>query len=114
MSDFEALDLALLDGYMESLGKDIVEQMLALYLQQSVEYIENISAAVAQDSQTLWQESCHKMKGAAASAGLLALHTKLVEIEKSTESLAVKSEYINTISQLNDEGLQAFKLWLNA
>lgn len=113
MSDFKELDLNLLNDYMDSLGKDIVEQMLNLYIQQSIEYIDNIGKAVAADSQSLWQESCHKMKGAAASAGLLSVHAKLVTIEKSSEDTAVKSAYINELEALNEQALVVFKSWLN-
>ena len=112
MSNFEKLDLTLLNDYLGSLGKDIVEQMLALYIQQSVEYIDNISQSANIGDQQAWQESCHKMKGAAASAGLLEVHAKLVAIEKSPESTAVKLDYIEALKALNEEALIVFKLWL--
>lgn len=112
MSEFEKLDLTLLNDYLGSLGKDIVEQMLSLYIQQSVEYIENISQAATSEDQQAWQESCHKMKGAAASAGLLEVHAKLVAIEKSVDSVSQKLAYIEELKVLNEEALAVFKLWL--
>lgn len=114
MSDFKALDLTLLNDYMDSLGKDIVKQMLALYIQQSEEYIDNISLAAHDDCQKSWQESCHKMKGAAASAGLLDVHSQLVNIEKSTESQNVKLGYIQELKTLNADGLEIFQSWLES
>lgn len=114
MEDFKALNLELLDGYIDSLGKDIVEQMFNLYVSQSIEYMGKITQAMESGSQIDWQESCHKMKGAAASAGLLLVHGKLVDIEKSSESLLVKADHIKALNTLNEEAIDAFKVWLSA
>ena len=66
------LDLDLLQGYIDNLGKAVVEQMLQLYISQSAIYIDDIRSNVSDDKQKLWQESCHKMKGAAGSVGLFS------------------------------------------
>lgn len=113
MSDFKELDLNLLNGYMESLGKGILEKMLALYIQQSVEYIDSIHKAADGGSQDLWQGSCHKMKGAAGSAGLLKVHAKLSSIEKSLENKEYKLNQIKELTVLNEQAITEFQSWIS-
>ncbi len=113
MSNFSQLDSELLSGYLDNLGKDIVQQMLDLYVQQSVIYLKDIEEAVEQASQELWQERCHKMKGATGSAGLTALHAFLVTIEKSTESWVEKRKQLAQLSELNRQAIDEFNLWFS-
>ena len=112
MSKIEQLDINLLEGYLNSLGQDIVQQMLDLYIQQSITYIHDITDAVTQESQELWQERCHKMKGATGSVGLISLHAKLVIIEKLTDSWTEKNKYVEELVTANDQAVSAFKQWL--
>ncbi len=106
------LDVKLLQSYLDSLGIDIVEQMFELYQKQVVLYVNDIESAQQTNSQELWQESCHKMKGAAASVGLSDLHSKLVKIEKSRTEKQDKAELVNRLKQDNENAMTAFKLWL--
>ncbi len=108
------LDVELLHGYLDSLGKNIVEQMFALYRQQVVIYLGDIESAQQADSQELWQESCHKMKGAAASVGFSALHGKLIVIEKNSAEKQEKAELVNCLKQENEHAITAFQQWLEA
>ncbi|MCJ8318940.1 MAG: Hpt domain-containing protein [Colwellia sp.] len=108
------LDETLLTSYVNDLNKDIVKQMIELYIQQSEIYFNDINKAVVQQSNALWQEHCHKMKGAAGSVGLKKLHTYLAEVEKSQASSVDKSAIMAQINQLNTSGITAFNLWLNA
>jgi HPt (histidine-containing phosphotransfer) domain-containing protein len=112
VNKIEQLDVNLLDGYLDSLGQDIVQQMLDLYIQQSITYIHDINDAVTQESQELWQERCHKMKGATGSVGLVFLHAKLVAIEKLTGVWSEKNMYASELTVVNDQGINAFKQWL--
>jgi HPt (histidine-containing phosphotransfer) domain-containing protein len=112
VNNIEQLDVNLLDGYLESLGLDIVEQMLALYIQQSITYLDDISDSLEQESQTLWEERCHKMKGATGSVGLLAAHAKLVAIEKISDQWAEKSTHMSELIEINRKAIDAFKTWL--
>ena len=112
MNNIEQLDVNLLDGYLESLGLDIVEQMLDLYIQQSIIYLEDISDSLEQKSQELWEERCHKMKGATGSVGLLAAHAKLVVIEKISDQWAEKSTHMLELVEINREAIDTFKKWL--
>ncbi|WDE08425.1 Hpt domain-containing protein [Thalassomonas viridans] len=86
--------------------------MLDLYMQQSRLYLDEISAAVTEDSQDKWQDRCHKMKGAAGSIGLKQLHAKLVVAEKFTEGQNQKRQLLTEILALNDSAVAAFKSWL--
>lgn len=107
------LDIALLQGYVDSLGKNIVEQMFALYQQQAKVYLADIKHAQVADDSQLWQEHCHKMKGASASVGLLQLHKQLVALEKSTVSQAEKAECFLVLENENQRAINEFQNWLN-
>ncbi|WP_206485208.1 Hpt domain-containing protein [Thalassotalea sp. G2M2-11] len=108
------LDTTLLAGYMDNLGKEIVQQMLDLYSQQSVVYLQDIDQALTDKSQQQWQECCHKMKGATGSAGLIDVHAKLVDIEKLTDSWSEKQIHFTELSQLNTAAIDAFNQWLES
>ena len=112
VSDEQWIDLELLSGYLENLGTDTLRQMMDLYVEQSKHYLNDISAALAEDDQSLWQEHCHKMKGAAASAGLVVVHALLVDIEKSTEPQAVKQNLLKQLQDDNIQSIAAFNGWL--
>jgi len=112
VNNIEQLDINLLDGYLDSLGSDIVQQMLDLYIQQAITYIDDITDSIEQESQELWQERCHKMKGATGSVGLLDAHAKLVKIEKLSGSWAEKSIYLAELVVANKDSIDAFKVWL--
>ncbi|MFT5758102.1 MAG: HPt (histidine-containing phosphotransfer) domain-containing protein [Alteromonadaceae bacterium] len=112
MGEVNQLDLSLLQGYLDNLGKDIVQQMLELYTQQSKLYLIDIESNILAEEQSLWQGACHKMKGAAGSVGLLAVHKTLVDIEQSTASADEKSAFIKALITLNNRAINAFKHWL--
>ena len=114
MTPTQQLDLTLINGYLEVLDMDVIEQMLDLYIQQSALYLEVINRAVVDTDQKAWQEQCHKMKGSAASAGLFLVHQKLIAIEKSTEGWQAKAEHLRTLDSLNQEAIEAFQQWLAA
>jgi len=113
VNKIEQLDINLLDGYIDSLGQSIVQQMLDLYIQQSITYIHDIADAVIQESQELWQERCHKMKGATGSVGLVSLHAKLVTIEKLSDSWPEKKVLSEELIVENEQAVYAFRQWLS-
>ncbi|TWX68880.1 phosphorelay protein [Colwellia demingiae] len=106
------LDLELLQGYLDSLGKTIVEQMFALYCQQVEIYLNDIENAQLNDSLTGWQDHCHKMKGAAASVGMYQLHGQLKLLEKTEVSKEKKSVLLKELRLSNEHAILAFKNWL--
>ncbi|MCH2057294.1 MAG: Hpt domain-containing protein [Thalassotalea sp.] len=112
MAEIQEFDQALIQGYLENLGVSVVERMLDLYIQQSAIYLQEIEQAIATESQDDWQESCHKMKGAAASFGLMNIHAFMADIEKSTLPWAEKDQLIEQASELNVEAIESFKAWL--
>jgi HPt (histidine-containing phosphotransfer) domain-containing protein len=112
VSDKGFLDLTLLEGYIESIGREIVVQMLELYIQQSKIYLEAISKASIGDSQTEWHDACHKMKGAAGSVGLKKVHAKLVVIENLTAGSALKRQEVIELKELNHKSIGIFQTWL--
>jgi HPt (histidine-containing phosphotransfer) domain-containing protein len=112
VNNINQLDTDLLAGYIANLGKDIVQQMLDLYVQQSVIYLQDIKQSMIDESQSLWQEHCHKMKGAAGSVGLLAVYDSLVKIEKSADDWPLKSKTCESLNALNQAGITTFRAWL--
>jgi len=106
------LDLLLLQSYMDSLGKNIVEQMFVLYKQQAVIYLTDIEKAQLVGSTALWQEHCHKMKGAAASAGLSRLHDFLVGLEKTKARQGEKVALLAELKNENKEAIDALEQWI--
>ncbi len=106
------LDLELLEGYLDSLGKTIVEQMFALYCQQVEIYLNDIESAQLNDSLSGWQEHCHKMKGATASVGMYQLHGQLKLLEKTDVSKEKKSVLLRELRLSNEQAIVAFKKWL--
>lgn len=113
MSENTHLDTVLLGGYLDNLGESIVQQMLDLYLGQSVIYINDIASATSVEQQQEWQEYCHKMKGAAGSVGLLLVHKKLVEIEKSEVNEESKKTMVDDLKELNQDATNIFITWLS-
>ena len=113
MSENTHLDTVLLSGYLDNLGESIVQQMLDLYLGQSIIYINDIESATSADKQKEWQEFCHKMKGAAGSVGLLQVHKKLVEIEKVEVNEESKKIMVSDLKELNQNATNIFSTWLS-
>jgi len=112
MTTTQHLDLSLINGYLDALDLTVIEQMLALYTQQSELYLTAIASTVVAADQKAWQEQCHKMKGSAASAGLSQVHQKLAVIEKSTEDWQTKAQYLQSLVLLNQQAITAFQHWL--
>jgi HPt (histidine-containing phosphotransfer) domain-containing protein len=112
VSEINQLDLSLLQGYLDNLGNNVVQQMLDLYIQQSKIYLIDIENNVSAEKQVAWQDSCHKMKGAAGSVGLLIVYNTLVEIEKSTILADEKMVYVKELVALNNNAISAFREWL--
>ncbi len=112
MGEVNQLDLSLLQGYLDNIGKDIVQQMLELYVQQSKIYLVDIENNILVEKQNTWQGACHKMKGAAGSVGLLTVHKTLVELETSTAPADVKATCVKALVTLNNDAISVFKNWL--
>ena len=108
------LDLELLQGYLDSLGKTIVEQMFALYCQQAEIYLNDIERAQLNESLTGWQEHCHKMKGAAASVGMYQLHGQLKLLEQTDVSTNKKAVLLVELKTSNEQAIVAFQNWLKS
>ena len=113
LSNDKQLDIALLQSYLENLSTDIIEKMLALYIDQSQVYLNDIMLSVTSQSQEVWRDSCHKMKGAAGSVGLLKVHQQLALLEKSTESWETKKSAIEQVVTLNKQAIALFREWLS-
>lgn len=111
-SELIQLDFDLLDGYLASLGIDVVDKMLALYRQQVVIYLADIEKSLQCQSGESWQSHCHKMKGAAGSVGLKSLHAKLAFMEKITADKAEKAQQLVELKDHNQQALANCDTWL--
>jgi len=106
------LDIELLQGYLDSLGKAIVEQMFSLYCQQVEIYLKDIENAQINNSASEWQEHCHKMKGASASVGMCQLHGLLKVLEHTEATQEKKADLLTSLKAENEQASLAFKDWL--
>jgi len=106
------LDSELLDGYVQSLGVGVVKKMFDLYRQQVTIYLKDIESAMLNSKAQLWQEHCHKMKGAAGSVGLKALHSRLKLMEKTTASTSDKAHQLAELKAHNKQAMADFKNWV--
>jgi len=113
-SDLPTLDHALLDSYVQTLGKAVIEQMFMLYCQQSLIYLLNIEESLLSDDTELWREHCHKMKGAAGSVGLKALHARLTYMESSSECVNKKAQQLAELRVHNKQVMDDFEYWLSS
>jgi len=107
------LDIELLQGYLDSLGKAIVEQMFSLYCQQVKIYLKDIENAQLNDSLSGWQEHCHKMKGASASVGMSQLHRLLKVLEHTEATQEQKALLLEELKQANIKAMNTFSGWLD-
>lgn len=106
------LDNELLDGYVQSLGIEVVKKMFALYRQQVTIYLEGIEDSLLCGNGPLWQEHCHKMKGAAGSVGLKALHLRLKSMEKTTANSSEKTHQLAELKVHNQQAIVEFSNWI--
>jgi HPt (histidine-containing phosphotransfer) domain-containing protein len=106
------LDHDLLDDYLQSLGVEVIKKMLALYRQQMVIYLIDIEKSLQSNNAELWQEHCHKMKGAAGSIGLKSLHTQLALMEKTSADTTEKAQQLTELKDHNQQALANFNAWL--
>ena len=134
------LNIELLQGYQDSLGGIIIAKMIALYEEQSKCYLNDIELALpiqhidtpkvltgdaliqnelltttsddkSAESYCAWKTSCHKMKGASASVGLLEVYEISKKMEKMDGSRDEKIALFIQLKQKNKEGIEAFLAW---
>ncbi len=108
------LDIELLDGYLQGMGSEVVKKMFTLYQQQVLIYLKDIERSLLCDNAKLWQEHCHKMKGAAGSVGLIALFERLKLMEKTTEDKKSKTAQLIALKIHNEQAIDDFDTWLNS
>jgi len=108
----QVLDIGTLNDYLQSLGKDAMKRSAQLFAQLLPGYMNKLMETAVQRQEKDFQEAAHKLKGAAASVGLLwvqqqakrmeqeqinwqGLERQLVDFHLKTEQhLAALSEYI--------------------
>lgn len=83
-SDTQVLDLVTLQDYMQSLGPDAMKRSAQLFAQLLPGYINKMIEAAVQQHPDDFKESAHKLKGAAASVGLLWVQRQAKKFEQET------------------------------
>ncbi|KKO44738.1 histidine kinase [Arsukibacterium ikkense] len=81
-SDNQVLDVATLQDYLQSLGPDAMKRSAQLFAQLLPGYINKMIEAAVQQHQDDFKESAHKLKGAAASVGLLWVQRQAKKFEQ--------------------------------
>ena len=80
----QLLDQATLNDYIQSLGKDAVKRSAQLFAQLLPGYMNRLMETAVQRHLTEFQEAAHKLKGAAASVGLLWVQQQAKRFEQET------------------------------
>ena len=111
-NDNQILDTDILNDYLQSLGKDAIRRSVQLFAQLLPGYMNRLMETAVQKQELEFQEAAHKLKGAAASVGLLwvqqqakrlelepvnwqGLERQLVDYHLKTEQhLAALSDYV--------------------
>jgi HPt (histidine-containing phosphotransfer) domain-containing protein len=106
------LDLVLLEHYLNSLGRAVVEQMFDLYCKQVTSYIADIENASAGKCIIEWRQHCHKMKGAAGSVGMTILSERLKNLETIDVIQLDDATLAIDLNRLNDQSIAVFESWL--
>jgi len=102
----------LLNDYVQGLGASVVNKMIALYCEQVVIYLAGIESSLQNNDAVMWQEYCHKMKGAAGSIGLQSVHTQLAFMEKSPADIIEKAQQLAELKEHNKNALNNINGWL--
>ncbi|MEH8016380.1 ATP-binding protein [Rheinheimera muenzenbergensis] len=77
-----ALDINILNDYLQSLGKDTVKRSAQLFAQLLPGYMNRLMETAVQRQLKEFQEAAHKLKGAAASVGLLWVQQQAKRLEQ--------------------------------
>ncbi len=80
----QVLDQATLNDYMQTLGKDAVKRSAQLFAQLLPGYMNRLMETAIQRQEKDFQEAAHKLKGAAASVGLLWVQQQAKKLEQGT------------------------------
>lgn len=78
----EVLDIATLQNYLQSLGKEGMARSAKLFAQLLPGYINKLLEAAVQQHETELQNNAHKLKGAAAAIGLLWVQQQAKKLEE--------------------------------
>lgn len=82
MAEQQILDTNILNDYIQSLGKDTVKRSTQLFAQLLPGYMNRIMETAVQRQLKEFQEAAHKLKGAAASVGLLWVQQQAKRLEQ--------------------------------
>jgi two-component system aerobic respiration control sensor histidine kinase ArcB len=93
--DQQILDQQTLDDYLQSLGKTTMLRSVQLFVQLLPGYINKMMEAAVQQESTEFQEAAHKLKGAAASVGLLWVQHQAKLMEQTVELQGMEKQLIN-------------------
>ncbi|HSG51594.1 MAG TPA: response regulator, partial [Rheinheimera sp.] len=81
-NDEQILDTDTLNDYLQSLGKDAIRRSVQLFTQLLPGYMNRLMETAVQKQEAEFQEAAHKLKGAAASVGLLWVQQQAKRLEQ--------------------------------
>lgn len=82
------LDIATLQNYLQSLGKEGMQRSAKLFAQLLPGYINKLLEAVVQQHEDDLQQNAHKLKGAAAAVGLLWVQQQAKKLEEEPQEMS--------------------------
>ncbi len=108
----DVLNFEIINQYKDMLGAEMFLETVDLYEQQTVEYFEKLEDAIGAEDYKQWKDSCHVIKSASGNVGLKAVYTKVAAMEYCEDSFAELADQLQTLKQLNVDGLVEIKKWL--
>ncbi len=93
--DQQILDQQTLDDYLQSLGKTTMQRSVQLFVQLLPGYINKMMETAVQQEIHEFHEAAHKLKGAAASVGLLWVQHQAKVMEQASELQGMDKQLIH-------------------
>lgn len=109
-----SLDLQALDGLKDALGRDMMDNLVGLFLSDVVNRLNNIAAAAQDHNVELLEREAHTLKGMASNLAAMPLSQKAAEIVTDCREghVDVAIGKIDQLPPLSDGACTALKAWL--
>lgn len=108
------LDLQALDGLKEALGRDVMDNLVGMFITDVVNRLDNIETAARKKDVALLEREAHTLKGMASNLAAMPLSQKAAEIvadcREGRGEAAVQK--IAQLPPLSDGACAALKAWL--
>ncbi|MDX3775432.1 ATP-binding protein [Chromatiaceae bacterium AAb-1] len=109
----EILDQATLLDYLHSLGKDAMKRSAGLCSRLLPDYIKNLQELAVQQDWVIFREEAHKLKGAAASAGLKWIQQQAKYLEQETNDWSDAKQHLAELQNKTEQHLAALQEFID-